>query len=316
MRRLQAEPAILEDAAAGVTLRWSGQLQEVGPDTASAVDTYLRQSSDALDVALRQQGEPIWLTFPPTLPPVLHGLSRLISGGAGAFLTVDYGGIARHIFDNRCMQPHLRTFSVVLDPVDSNNPDRPGEEYAHNPFRAPGCEDLTHDVDFTWIAKSLCDRGLELAFYGRQNALEAGLSLWDQPYQNQLVRGRIAEGFDGVDAIQQAHYLLSGFRYGGGFHLLIVSSPGMSGAFSTLGKADPLDQPDTLIPPDLDRARLRTALATALAADGVDAKRAENYIDRIDSALHHTGSVVDDLCDVGLYRYRELVLDVLRGMGA
>ena len=312
--RLQADPVLMKRAADREILRWSGTLVPIDDSAPPELREYLEWSSKTLTAAVEQHTEPIWVTFPPTLPHVLAAVAEVLKTGAGAFLTVDYGGISRHVFDNLSALPHLRTFNADLDPADTGAPDRHSAEKVHDPFQAPGCEDITHDIDFTWVANTFEGAGLGVAYYGHQSALESGLDLWAKPHQSELIRGRISEGYDGVQAVQQAHYLLSRFRYGGGFHLLIVTSPGLERAFSSLGPSDPIEQPVDLIPPDLERARFREALAGALRADGVDASRIEQLVERIDSAVHPTGSVVDDLCDVGCYRYRGIVMKVFSGL--
>ena len=306
MRRLQTSRDVLVRFVIGDNVRWTGLLESVSqPETLG----YLRDSEDVLVASQRIQDKAVWVTFPTGMVSALTGIRTLLAGGKGAFVTVDYGGISKHIFDNDCRYPHLRTYCQVLDGNTAQD-DEPAHK-VHNPFRAPGCEDLTTDIDFTWIAGFFERAGLDAAFYGHQGALEAGLDLWKQPHQNQLIDGRRKEGFDGMDAIQHAFKLLRRFRFGGGFHVVAVTSPGLGHAFSGLGKADPLLESPDCVPTDLDDRALEGAITAAFRGQGFKDSRPTEWAKKIVATLHPSGSVIDDLGDVGLYRWRELVLGLL-----
>ncbi len=306
MERLQADRQALERFASGEDVRWTGILEPVSePETI----TYLSDSEDVLVPSQVTQNRPVWVTFPTGMVPALDGIRTLLSDGKGAFVTVDYGGISKHIFDNDCRYPHLRTYCQALDGNTARD-DEPADK-VHDPFRAPGCEDITTDIDFTWIGQFFEAQGIDAAFYGHQSALETGLDLWKKPHQNQLIEGRRSEGFDGMDALKEAFKLLRRFRFGGGFHVIAVTSSGLASAFSGLGPADPLFEEPGRFSVDLDTGALREGIVAALREEGFTDSRPDEWADKILEALHPSGSVIDDLGDVGHYRWRELVLSEL-----
>lgn len=273
---------------------------------------YIDSSKPAIDRMARLDALPTWVCFAPGVADILDELVALLRDGLGAFITVDYGGTAHHVFDNASSYPHLRTFSRELD-ADPNGPRR--DEYAnkvHNPFRAPGCEDLTYDLDFTWATEYLEKSGLRVAFYGNQGALEAPVDLWKQPYQKQLVAGRIKEGFAEMEALMRAHTLLKRFRQGSGFRLFAVTSPGLPELFSELGAPDPVRYSELpSVPTDFDWDRFRVQLVDLLVEDGWVEKDALVTAQQCCRVLHPTGGVIEDLDDAGLYGWRGQVLSAL-----
>lgn len=313
---LESDDGLLKAFAAGESVAWTGFLEPVDESKDFAVAQYLSSSKSAIERLSAQGALPSWVCFAPGVTGILDELAILLRDGVGAFITVDYGGSAFHVFDNQSRYPHLRTFSRALDAnLDDPNEDE-YEDKVHNPFRAPGCEDLTYDLDFTWVASYLENLGLDLAFYGNQGALEAPLDLWKQPYQKQLVHGRQDEGFEPMEALVRAHALLKRFRDGSGFRLFAVSSPGLSDVFSKLGPSDPLRYDELpSVPRDMDADQFHALLMETLGEVSATETDASKKANRCIEVLHPSGSVIEDLDDGGLYRWRVEIIEALGRVG-
>ncbi len=301
MGRLAADEALRRRFAAREIVRWTGTL---GAPSAE-VERYLAFSRPAIQRLMRATGPsrlPIWVTHLGPLPAVVGALAELLREGQGAFLTVDYGGTLHHVFDAGSKLPHLRTFSA----------DEEGEG-AHDPFRAPGAEDMTTDLDFSWLVHLAEGAGLELGYYGHQAALETGADLWaDKAIQKALIDGRIAEGYPPMQAGLEAWRMIKELRGAGGFRLIALTSPGLAQAFAGLGPSDPV-RVETLpeVPPGLTLGALMEALARHLPEDAPP-----ELVASIADALRPHGSVVDDLADAGHYAYRQAVMAALRSAAA
>jgi hypothetical protein len=243
---------------------------------------------------------------------IFDQVAELLNSGAGAFLAVEYGGTASYSFDHHSRYPKLRTYCRSLDGHGETRRDvYRGKQ--HNPVRVPGAEDVSADVDFSWACSYLESKGLELAYYGQQSALETGLNLWSKPIKGALVRDRLAEGYSGADAMVQAYDLVKRFRASGGFYAFIVTSAERSHAFAALGRSDPLRYHELVaLPAQADRDTLRARLAERLASQGVAEQPAAEVAAQCIAALHPSGAVVDDLSDQNLYRWRWDVLEVVR----
>jgi len=313
MTALNQDGNLLQLAASGDLLCMAGAFQELGEiqDLEGDLGDFLRASLPAIR-RLSTLGEPhTRVVHAPAGTQLLDHVARVLSRGSGAFITIDYGGTGYHLFDQYSRLPHLRTYSRALDGKEEGVDEYSGQ--VHNPFRAPGCEDITFDVDFTWAATRLRDRGLDIAFFGSQAALETGVDLWSPPYRQRLETGRHKEGFTGIEAIKQAYLLLSGFRMGAGFRLLIATTPGLDRAFTGLGRSDPLQYGELVsVARDLDAEALREAVGRQLQTEGLDQEEAEILAGKCMEALHPTGSVVDDLGDHLLYGWRWPVIEELR----
>ena len=303
LARLQADPPRLHGFGARESVRWTGWWEPAPADP--HLTRYLAHLRPELARRDALGAGDASLTWAPAMPGVLESVAELLARGAGAFFALDYGGTTRHLLDGESRFPHLRTYGgrQAFDAGGQAPPE-------HDPFLAPGAQDITSDVDFGWITRLAADAGLGLAFYGHQGAIEAGIDLWDDHHRRALIRARHAEGLRGMEAGKAAWELVQSLRSGGGFHLWIGCTAGLEPAFGELGSGDPLDA--TLeVWPELDRPRFRATAAAALLQTGVEPDQADMLAARADAALHPTGGVVDDLTDVGLYRWRGALVDAL-----
>lgn len=310
--RLRRDETLLRAFAKGEVVRWTALLEPVDAEETPELAAYLDRSDPARR-HLAALGElPVWLPFAPGLVTIFDQIAELLNSGAGAFLAIEYGGTASYTFDPHSRYPKLRSYCRSLDGDGETRRDVYRHKL-HNPVRVPGAEDVSADVDFTWACSYLESKGLELGHYGHQSALEKGLDLWSNPIKGALVRGRLAEGYSGADAIVQAYDLVKRFRASGGFYVFIVTSAGRSHTFAALGRSDPLRYDElAALPAQADRDALRARLAERLAAQGVAEQAATEVAAACIAALHPTGAVVDDLSDQNLYRWRWDVLEVVR----
>jgi SAM-dependent MidA family methyltransferase len=305
---LDGDDKTIGQLASGEIVCWTGILQDLHPSEDDVITRYLAAARPAIERLAKVGGLPAWVHFTPAAEGVLDEVASVLLTGGGAFVTIDYGGTGYHIFDGASRFPHVRTYCRKLD---GDADDQRQDEYTdkqHNPFRAPGYEDITSDIDFTWTAGRLEGRGLEVVFYGHQGALEGRRDLWRPPLKTQLERGRVREGYSGVEAVVRAHDLVKRFRSGAGFRMLVSTSPGLEAAFTDLGESDPLRFDELTERIDCNR----DGLIEELLAAGVGPEHAPEIADQCISSLHPTGSIVDDLGDQNLYRWRRQVLAALR----
>lgn len=298
--RLATDPDLALAFGHGELVRWTGAWTRATDPEAEAYHAWL---APELRLLAPLDALPATVTLLRPLRTVLRGFARLLSTGAGAFLTVDYGGASRHALDSSSRYPHLRTYGQRPD----------GDAWGvalDDAFAAPGYQDMTTDLDFGWATHLAREAGLELAFYGHQGAIEVEIDLWEPSRRARLIAACAAEGYVGIEAGQEAWNLVDTFRHGGGYHAWAVATPDLAGVFGALGPSDPVDCP-VHVPADLDRAAFTATVAEALTADGVAPDRAVWLAERGAEALHPTGSPFDDLIDVGLYRHRAAFLDAL-----
>ena len=82
---------------------------------------------------------------------------------------------------------------------------------------------------------------------------------------------------------------------------------------SRLGESDPLRLEELItLPETLEIESLLNAIRAGMLDAGMTANEAEEAARRATAAIHHGGSVVDDLGDAGLYTERWVVLEALR----
>lgn len=293
LARLAADDELRGRFAAREVVRWTGTLG--APPEASR--RYLSFARPAVERLAALGRLPVWVTHIGPLAEVVQALGALLGDGHGAFLTVDYGGTLHHVFDADSKLPHLRTFSAGE-----------GGGSFHDPFRTPGAEDMTTDLDFSYLVHLATEAGLELGHYAHQAALETGVDLWADPeIKEALIQGRITEGLPPMQAGLEAWRMIKELRGAGGFRLIALTSPGLASAFSTLGPSDPVrlsELPD--VPAQLGRAALKSALSEALPEDGPT-----DLANTLADVLRPGGSVVDDLADHGHYAHRRAVLKAL-----
>src|SRR5690606_31588773 len=142
-----------------------------------------------------------------------------------------YGGSSRHVLDPNAAAPHLRVYG-------------PDGERAHTDtvYDGPGSYDMTWDVDFTDLARLAEVRGVPVAWYGHQRVLETPpIDLWSRDAQPILIKARAAEGQSNpMQALIEAHALVSRFREAAGFRMILLGSPGLL-APEQFGPSDPVD---------------------------------------------------------------------------
>ena len=92
--------------------------------------------------------------FRPLLAPWIASLSGCLA--AGALLLVDYGLPRRELYSDERRGGTLCCYSR--------------HRVHQDPFRSPGCEDVTAWVDFTTVAEACCDNGLVLEGFTTQAA--------------------------------------------------------------------------------------------------------------------------------------------------
>jgi SAM-dependent MidA family methyltransferase len=297
MARLAADEALLERFIKREVVRWSGVLAAPAPDT----QRYLDFAAPVI-ARVRELGHtPTWVTFLPSLQRVVDALAKVFKEGAGAFITVDYGGTAQHVFDRASTLPHLRTFSLRYDDAAAA---------LHDPFRAPGAEDMTTDLDFSWLVHLAQDAGLALGHYAHQAVIETGMDLWEND-REALIQGRIDEGYNKYKAAQEAYYLVEELRGKGGFRFVALTTPDAAKALAVLGESDPVHIGELpFVPAEIDRKAFARAISDGLEAHGE--QRWASEVPEAAAAIRAGGSVVDDLADRGFYRVRRSVLAALR----
>lgn len=297
MARLAADEALLERFIKREVVKWSGVLAAPAPDT----QAYLDFAAPVI-ARVRELGHtPTWVTFLPSLQRVVAAFAKVFEGGAGAFITVDYGGTTQHVFDRASTLPHLRTFSLRYDD---------DQAALHDPFRAPGAEDMTTDLDFSWLVHLAEAAGLKLGHYAHQAVIETGMDLWATE-REALVQGRIDEGYNKYKAAQEAYYLVEELRGKGGFRFVALTSPDAAKALAVLGESDPVHIAELpFVPATIDRHVFAKAISDGLEAHGE--QRWASEVPGAAAAIHAGGSVVDDLTDRGFYRIRRSVLAALK----
>ena len=92
--------------------------------------------------------------FRPVLKPWIAALCERMA--EGVLLLVDYGLPRRELYSDERGGGTMCCFS--------------GHRAHHDPFRSPGCEDVTAWVDFTAVAEACCDNGLTLEGFTTQAA--------------------------------------------------------------------------------------------------------------------------------------------------
>jgi SAM-dependent MidA family methyltransferase len=316
IRALRDDEDLLRRFAGAEQVRWTGVLEPLDLEQPGPLTDYLRWAAPVLAGLSDSGALPAWVAFAPDVSPVLASVGTLLSSGAGAFLTLDYGGTTRHVFDAHAIAPHLRTFSCLLDGNRDDPSRRDYVEPGHDPLRAPGCEDQTYDLDFSYATALLERAGLRLAFYGHQAALEGAHDLSEGWYRDELEAGRRLEGYREGYTERPTEDLIANFRYSPSYRLFVAATPGLEGAFTSLGDPDPVHLDDLrLNVAALERPDLHRRLVGELARSEALVELLERLASDCLEALHPTGSPVDDLDYADLYAWRHAVLRALEGAG-
>lgn len=198
---------------------------------------------DDLDALGRLPTEVLW---PVGLPGLLDRIAELLTapGSAGAALLVDYGGTSRHVLDPAAVAPHLRVYG-------------PDHRLAHTEavYEAPGRDDVTHDVDFTALARLARARGLDVAFYGPQQALEQPPIHLDEGEAAEALRH--VHGDDAPERVRR-------FRASAGFQAIVLTPHDGPALDPGLGPGEPVDGDGlATLRPDPSRRDLAEALLRA-----------------------------------------------------
>lgn len=239
---------------------------------------------------------PVDLYFGSSVEGLAQGLRRLLWGHQryGVALMIDYGGTTRHLLDPRSVAPHLRVYGHASALAHQSLP------YAH-----PGQLDITWDVDFTELGRSVARQGLVLHHFAHQSILEAStVDLWGPELRPLMIDGRVREGAQpGEEAAIEAERLVFDFREAGGFRTAIIGPPDYRVPLDRFGPGDAWSMESLL------------TLTPGIPPTALDAALAPLELPEPHAWLVPGCDVIANLSDAHVYALRDEVLAVLAERG-